>query len=140
MAKSTNELLMDISNDVASTKTKVNHVQVNQLKFEKAMFGPEGDGGMIGSIQELKTSLRDIQKEHKACIAVRKQLELDVVELKEFKRKHDFASASAKAKWKAVGWLITKSGISLTGIGAIIFWIWGKIEPALDKIIFHSSH
>lgn len=134
MAKSTNEILMDISSTVAVTNNTVRYVRAGQVEIKLAMFGVDGNGGMMKSINNLEQATENIQKEHKACMAIRLQMEKEVIELKDFKREHERVAATGKARWKAISTLIANSGIKLTGIIAILTWFWEKIKPLLFHV------
>ncbi|MFA6102170.1 MAG: hypothetical protein WCV67_03160 [Victivallaceae bacterium] len=126
-----NETLMTISNDVAVTKNTIRYVRQAQIEIKKSMFGADGTGGMLGTLNTLKNDLKKESEEHKACMIIRSKLEEEVKMLKEHKKEQDRIKAEKKARFKVACYLLTVSGVTLAGTFASLKWIWKIIRPFL---------
>jgi len=132
-----NEMLVDISGKVGKTDAKVDHIIVEQNSIKTAMFGVDGNGGMMSAINEATHNLKNITSEHKACMDDKAKDKKIIQELKAFKDAHDQDTATRAARIKAITMMLSKGGITATGIITVMVWLWDRVAVPIGRVLKH---
>ena len=132
-----NELLVGISEKVATTATNVTHIIGEQKDIKTAMFGKDGNGGLMRLVNDSSHALQILTDEHVACMEEKVKDKKALKELEEFKKEHERVEATKAARIKSISMMLGKGGITITGVATVLMWLWDKVFVPVGNAIKH---